>query len=107
MRGFPVSTHTRGPGRSCASPSNPQPAPRRSHSFPMGAASQWLLPVANTPLQEVSAGPPAGFTLTEARGDTLMTLTKRHGGETVTIDVMVNDQVRGYEGVMKGPHEGV
>lgn len=41
---------------------------------------------------EVSAGPPAGFTLTEARGDTLMTLTKRHGGETVTIDVMVNDQ---------------
>ncbi|KAL4427157.1 hypothetical protein ABPG77_001161 [Micractinium sp. CCAP 211/92] len=41
---------------------------------------------------EVSAGPPAGFTLTESRGDTLMTLTKQHGGETVTVDVMVNDQ---------------
>ncbi|KAL4459170.1 hypothetical protein ABPG75_014035 [Micractinium tetrahymenae] len=41
---------------------------------------------------EVCAGPPAGFTLTESRGDTLMTLTKKHGAETVTVDVMVNDQ---------------
>lgn len=48
--------------------------------------------------QEVSAGPPAGFTLTESRGDTLMTLTKQHGGETITVDVMVNDQVGHWEG---------
>ena len=45
------------------------------------------------PTQELAGGPPAPFTLTETRGDTLMTLTRSFGAdETVTIDVAVNDQ---------------
>lgn len=43
--------------------------------------------------QELSGGPPAGFTLTESQGDTLLTLSKDYRGETVTVDVLVNDQV--------------
>lgn len=42
--------------------------------------------------EELAAGPPAGFALTETRGDTLMSLAKEHGKERVTVDVMVNDQ---------------
>lgn len=42
--------------------------------------------------EELAAGPPAGFSLTETDGDTLMSLSKEHKGERVTIDVMVNDQ---------------
>ena len=43
--------------------------------------------------QEVASGPPAGFTLTETKGDTLLTLSKQHGQETVEVDVLVNEQV--------------
>ena len=50
---------------------------------------------AATAAQELAAGPPAGFTLTESKGDTLMSLSKQHGGERVTIDVMVCLQQRG------------
>lgn len=45
--------------------------------------------------QELAAGPPAGFTLTESKGDTLMSLAKEHKGERVVVDVMVNDQASG------------
>ncbi|PSC74310.1 mitochondrial glyco [Micractinium conductrix] len=41
---------------------------------------------------EVASGPPAGFTLTETKGDTLLTLSKQHGQETVEVDVLVNEQ---------------
>ena len=45
------------------------------------------------PEEEVQRGPPEPFTLTEAKGDTLMTLTRAYGnGETVMVDVMTNDQ---------------
>lgn len=54
------------------------------------------------PLQEVAGGPPAGFTLTEAKGDTLMSLSKEHRGERVTVNVMVNEQVRGLCGAVCG-----
>ena len=43
-------------------------------------------------MQELAAGPPAPFTLTETRGDTLLTLTRQFGAETINVDVMVNDQ---------------
>ncbi|KAL4854151.1 Cyclin-dependent kinase G-2 [Chlorella vulgaris] len=42
--------------------------------------------------EELEAGPPAGFALSEADGDTLMSLTKKVDGEVVTVDVMVNEQ---------------
>lgn len=42
--------------------------------------------------EELAAGPPAGFTLTESKGDTLMSLSKDFRGETLTVDIMVNDQ---------------
>jgi hypothetical protein len=42
--------------------------------------------------EELSGGPPAPFTLTESKGDTLMTLTRSYGSETISVDVMVNDQ---------------
>lgn len=50
-------------------------------------------PAAPRPAQELAAGPPAGFTLTESKGDTLMSLSKDYRGEKVAVDVMVNDQV--------------
>lgn len=43
-------------------------------------------------LQELATGPPPPFTLTETRGDTLMTLSRQFGSETINVDVMVNDQ---------------
>jgi hypothetical protein len=52
------------------------------------------------PLQELAGGPPAGFELVEAEGDTLLTLTKQQGGEVVRVDVMVNDQVGGGLGLV-------
>eukprot|EP00890_Picochlorum_soloecismus_P002961 jgi/Picsp_1/3666/NSC_06503-R1_protein len=42
--------------------------------------------------EELLGGPPAPFTLTESKGDTLMTLTRSYGTETLSVDVMVNDQ---------------
>ena len=42
--------------------------------------------------EELSGGPPAPFTLTESKGDTLMTLTRSYGSETISVDVMVNEQ---------------
>lgn len=42
--------------------------------------------------EELLGGPPAPFTLTESKGDTLMTLTRSYGTETISVDVMVNDQ---------------
>lgn len=48
--------------------------------------------------QELSGGPPAGFTLTESKGDTLMSLSKDFRGEKVAVDIMVNDQVRSLHG---------
>ncbi|KAL0043316.1 hypothetical protein WJX79_001306 [Trebouxia sp. C0005] len=44
------------------------------------------------PPEEVSAGPPENWQLTETPGDTHMTLTKKNGSETIHIDLMVNDQ---------------
>ena len=43
-------------------------------------------------LQELAGGPPSPFTLTETRGDTLMSLSGQFGNETINVDVMVNDQ---------------
>ena len=44
-------------------------------------------------LHELAGGPPSPFTLTETRGDTLMSLSRQFGSnETINIDVMVNDQ---------------
>jgi hypothetical protein len=43
--------------------------------------------------EELAGGPPSPFTLTETRGDTLMSLSRQFGSnETINIDVMVNDQ---------------
>jgi hypothetical protein len=43
--------------------------------------------------QELAGGPPSPFTLTETRGDTLMSLSRQFGqNETINVDVMVNDQ---------------
>ena len=43
--------------------------------------------------EELAQGPPEPFTLTETKGDTLLTLTRSYGSdETVMVDVMVNDQ---------------
>mmetsp|Transcript_3217 Transcript_3217/g.6448 ORF Transcript_3217/g.6448 Transcript_3217/m.6448 type:complete len:275 (-) Transcript_3217:1152-1976(-) len=45
------------------------------------------------PPEELAQGPPEPFTLTETKGDTLLTLTRSYGSdETVMVDVMVNDQ---------------
>lgn len=44
-------------------------------------------------LQELAAGPPSPFTLTEAKGDTLLKLEREHAGERVTVELMVNEQV--------------
>jgi hypothetical protein len=43
--------------------------------------------------QDVQSGPPEPFSLTEVEGDTLMTLTRQYGDETVCVDIMVNDQL--------------
>jgi hypothetical protein len=60
-------------------------------------------------VQELTAGPPGGFTLSDTDGDTLMTLTKSHGGEKVSVDVMVNEQVGWVGGEMRlvGAQKGV
>lgn len=42
--------------------------------------------------EELAGGPPAPFTLTETKGDTLMTLAREYKGEQVAVEVMVNDQ---------------
>ncbi len=64
--------------------------PCRAPSSPRNPPALCALPIA----QELSGGPPAGFTLTESKGDTLMSLSKDFRGEKVAVDVMVNDQVR-------------
>ncbi|PNH04235.1 hypothetical protein TSOC_009607 [Tetrabaena socialis] len=43
--------------------------------------------------EQVSGGPPAPFKLTEAPGDTLLTLTRSYKGEEVNVDLHVNNQV--------------
>jgi len=44
-------------------------------------------------VQELAGGPPRPFTLTETRGDTIMSLSRSFGSEeTVTVDVMVDEQ---------------
>jgi ATP-dependent RNA helicase UAP56/SUB2/complement component 1 Q subcomponent-binding protein len=51
----------------------------------------------------VTGGPPAPFTLSEAPGDTMLTLSRSFGsGETVTVDLHVNNQ----PGVEGGSLEG-
>jgi hypothetical protein len=43
----------------------------------------------------IAGGPPAPFKLSEAPGDTMLTLTRSFdGGETVRVDLHVNNQVR-------------
>ena len=46
------------------------------------------------PRQELGGGPPTPFTLTESKGDTLLTLTRAYGNEEVRVDVQCNDQAR-------------
>ena len=43
--------------------------------------------------QPATDTPPEPFSLTEVEGDTLMTLTRSFGNETVCVDIMVNDQL--------------
>ena len=61
----------------------PRRAPTHQHCNPLLAASP----------QELAAGPPSPFTLTESKGDTLMTLSRDYKGEKVTVELMGNDQV--------------
>jgi hypothetical protein len=50
--------------------------------------------------EELRNGPPEPFTLTEMQGDTLMTLTRAYGSnETVSVDVMIQDDVNQDEPV--------
>jgi hypothetical protein len=44
-------------------------------------------------LQEVVQGPPSPWKLSEHPKDTHMTLERSYNGETVQVDIMVNDQV--------------
>ncbi|PNW77682.1 hypothetical protein CHLRE_10g447100v5 [Chlamydomonas reinhardtii] len=41
---------------------------------------------------QISGGPPAPFKLTEAPGDTLLTLTRTFGAEEINVDLHVNSQ---------------
>jgi hypothetical protein len=57
-------------------------------------------------MQELSGGPPSPFTLTESRGDTLLTLrATRAGGETVEVDAWVSEQVSRNRGKGSGGRE--
>jgi complement component 1 Q subcomponent-binding protein, mitochondrial len=40
----------------------------------------------------IASGPPAPFTLSEAPGDTMLTLTRTYQGETISVDLHVNSQ---------------
>ncbi|KAJ9527709.1 hypothetical protein QJQ45_025986 [Haematococcus lacustris] len=42
--------------------------------------------------EQVRSGPPAPFVLSEAPGDTMLTLTRTYQGETVSVDLHVNNQ---------------
>ncbi|KAG2495479.1 hypothetical protein HYH03_006424 [Edaphochlamys debaryana] len=42
--------------------------------------------------EQVAGGPPAPFKLTEAPGDTLVTLTRTYKGEEINVDLQVNNQ---------------
>jgi hypothetical protein len=45
-------------------------------------------------MQELAAGPPKPFKLSETVGDTHITLTRQYKDEEVSVDLMVNNQVR-------------
>ncbi|KAL6784917.1 CGL104 [Auxenochlorella protothecoides x Auxenochlorella symbiontica] len=47
--------------------------------------------------EEVAGGLPNGFTLTESQGDCLVTLTKEHQGETVTIELIAGSETEDEE----------
>ena len=82
-------------GPHALAPAAPPRLPRRRRR-PTGATFVPSLTRHTTPcasLQELAGGPPSPFTLTEAQGDTLLTLTRSFpGGETINVDVMANDQ---------------
>lgn len=40
-------------------------------------------------MQEVAAGPPNPFQLTETNGDTHLSLTREYNGELISVDLMV------------------
>lgn len=40
----------------------------------------------------IASGPPAPFTLSEAPGDTMLTLTRTYQGESISVDLHVNNQ---------------
>ena len=69
----------------------PCTAPTPSNHLPGGPP-----PGPSTQPEELAAGrPPGGFDLSDAEGDNLMTLSKQlPSGEQVTIDVLVDEQVR-------------
>ena len=47
--------------------------------------------------QSSADAPPEPWSLTEVEGDTLMTLTRSFGKETVCVDIMINDQLEKEE----------